>query len=201
MKIYTYPKSRSLRVLWAIEEIGVACDSVKVDLFDPNSDMKSPHPQGKVPFMTNEDISISETLAICIYLCEKYAGEALYPAKIEEKAIVNSWLSFALTDLEAPVMGLLKQLMFVPENKRSPDILDYFRSEATKVVSQVKLNGNDTWIAGKNFTLADIFMSHTLLWAKFGGISMDKNIEHYIDRAMNRPAFLIAQEGGLRPIQ
>ncbi|PHM45339.1 glutathione S-transferase [Xenorhabdus mauleonii] len=194
MKIYTYPKSRSLRVLWAIEEIGIPYDSVKVDLFNPDSDIKSPHPRGKIPFCTDEDISISETLAICIYLCEKYAGETLYPAKIEEKAAVNSWLNFALTDLEAPVWGLIKQLMFLPENRRSPDVVNYFRIEANKAVSQVKLIENDQWIAGENFTLADIFMSHTLQWAKFCGIPMDKSIEHYIDRAMNRPAFLIAQE-------
>ncbi|WP_244175705.1 glutathione binding-like protein [Xenorhabdus vietnamensis] len=63
-------------------------------------------------------------------------------------------------------------------------MVNYFRSEASKAVSQVNLTENYKWIAGENFTLADIFMSHILLWAKLCGIPMDKNIEHYIDRAM-----------------
>lgn len=122
MKIYTYPKSRSLRVLWTLEEIGAPYESVRVDLLSPNPSMKSPHPRGKVPFFTDEDISISETLAICVYLCERHTDEALYPTKIEEKAIVNSWLSFALTDLETSVWGLLKQLILVPDDQRTPDL-------------------------------------------------------------------------------
>lgn len=50
MKIYTYPKSRSLRVLWVLEEIGVTYEAIKVDLFNRGSNVKSPHPLGKVPF-------------------------------------------------------------------------------------------------------------------------------------------------------
>ncbi|MGB8927786.1 MAG: glutathione S-transferase family protein, partial [Pantoea agglomerans] len=41
MKIYTYPKSRSLRVLWALEEMGVNYESIRVDLLNPASEVKS----------------------------------------------------------------------------------------------------------------------------------------------------------------
>lgn len=194
MKIYTYPKSRSLRVLWAIEEIGATYESISVDLLSPAPDVKSPHPYGKVPFLTDGDVSVSETLAICIYICEQHPGTSLYPAESKEKASVNSWLSFALTDLEAPVWGLLKQMVFIPEPERSPDLMRYFKREASKVVSQIRLNPAHVWISGNSFTLADIFISHTLLWAKLCGIEMDKEIESYITRAMSRPAFLRAEE-------
>lgn len=104
MKIYTYPKSRSLRVLWVLEEIGVTYEAIKVDLFNRGSNVKSPHPLEKF-LLIDEEVSISETLAICIYLCEKHQNFTLYPANLGEKASVNSWLSFSLTDLEAPVWG------------------------------------------------------------------------------------------------
>ncbi|MGB9098282.1 glutathione S-transferase family protein [Erwinia sp.] len=194
MKVYTYPKSRSLRVLWALEEIGATYEPISVDILSQDPSKKSPHPYGKVPFFTDGNVSISETLAICIYLCEQHPGTPLYSADPQEKSLVNSWLSFALTDLEAPVWGLLKQLVFTPENQRSPDLMHYLKREATNVVSQISLHTDHTWIAGDNFTLADIFMSHTLLWAKLCGIEMDKKIEGYLSRAMSRPSFLAAQE-------
>lgn len=194
MKIYTYPKSRSLRVLWAMEEIGASYDSVRVDLFSPAPNVRSPHPYGKVPFLIDGNVSVSETLAICIYLCEQHTETSLYPADSEEKASVNSWLSFTLTDLEGPVWHLLKQVVFTPANQRSSDLINYFRHEATKVISQIRLNPAHVWIAGDNFTLADIFISHTLIWAKLCGIEINNEIESYTIRAMSRPAFLRAQE-------
>ena len=194
MKIYTYPKSRSLRVLWALEEIGVTYETIRVDLFNPASGMKSPHPFRKVPFLTDGEVSISETLAICIYLCEQHKNTDLYPVKPEEKASVNSWLSFSLTDLEAPVWSLLKQNVFTPENQRSPELINYLRNEAGKVISQIRFNPAHPWIAGNNFTLADIFLSHTLLWAKLCGLEINPETNRYIVRAMSRPAFVKAQE-------
>lgn len=194
MNIYTYPKSRSLRVLWVLEEIGAAYEAIKVDLMSPVPAVKSPHPYGKVPFLTDRNISLSETLAICIYICEQHPGTSLYPANSEEKASVNSWISFALTDLEAPVWNLLKQILFTPENQRSADLMSYFRHEASKVLSSIPFNPTYDWIAGNNFTLADIFVSHTLLWAKLCGLEIDKDINSYILRAMGRPGFLRAQE-------
>jgi glutathione S-transferase len=194
MKIYTYPKSRSLRVLWALEEMGVNYESIRVDLLNPASEVKSPHPLGKVPFLTDGEVSISETLAICIYLCEQHKNISIYPATAEEKSSVNSWLSFTLSDLEAPVWSLLKHVVFTPENQRSPDLMNYLSKEADKVISQIRFNPTQTWIASNNFTLADIFLSHTLLWAKLCGLEITEELDSYISRATSRPAFLKAQE-------
>ncbi|WP_336999148.1 glutathione S-transferase family protein [Pantoea agglomerans] len=194
MKIYTYPKSRSLRVLWALEEMGVNYESIRVDLLNPADEVKSPHPLGKVPFLTDGEVSISETLAICFYLCEQHKNISIYPATAEEKSSVNSWLSFTLSDLEAPVWSLLKHVVFTPENQRSPDLMNYLSKEADKVISQIRFNPTQTWIASNNFTLADIFLSHTLLWAKLCGLEITEELDSYISRATSRPAFLKAQE-------
>lgn len=193
MQVFTYPKSRSLRVLWALEELDMTYDTIQVDLFDANSNAKSLHPRGKVPFLIDGDVSIAETLAICLYLCEKKGESTLYPACLKSQASINAWLSFSLTDLESPVWNLLKLLVFTPENQRSADLLSYFRQEAEKAVAQVEINEENQWLVGNDFTLADIFMAHTLLWAKLCGVALNKNIEAYIERAMNRPAFLKAK--------
>jgi len=99
MKIYTYPKSRSLRVLWALEELEIPYETVKVDLLNRTS----PHSRGKIPFMIDGETGIEETLAICIYLCNKYHKETFYPFDLKKQSRVNSYISFALTDLESPI--------------------------------------------------------------------------------------------------
>ncbi|TKJ85789.1 glutathione S-transferase family protein [Erwinia persicina] len=194
MKIYTYPQSRSLRVLWALEEVSADYEAIKVDLFSREPTVKSPHACGKVPFLIDGNISLSEALAICVYICEQHSATSLYPSHPKKKASVNSWLSFALTDLESPLWNFFKLVFFTPENQRSPDLMNYFRYEAVNAVSLIHLSADHEWIAGESFTLADIFMTHTLLWAKKCGIEMDRDINDYIIRTMSRPAFLRAQE-------
>lgn len=163
MVIYTYPKSRSLRVLWTLEELGVNYESIKADILCETPAVASPHPRGKVPFLVDGDVSVCETLAICTYICEKYAGSTLYPTDPARRAAINSWISFALTDLESPVWNLLKQLLFVPEAQRAAPLLEYFRAGATQAVEMATPAHHTPWIAGDDFTLADIFMTHTLL--------------------------------------
>lgn len=194
LKIYTYPKSRSLRVLWTLEEMGIDYETVKVDLLTAEPRVKSPHLRGKVPFMTDGEVSIGETLAICIYLCEKHRDQALYPQSATEKVVVNSWLSFALTDLESPVWALLKQLVFTPAEQRSTELVNFLKGEADKAVATLRFDERQEWIASHHFTLADIFMSHTLQWAKYCGVELAPQIDNYINRAMSRPAQVRAQE-------
>ena len=61
-------------------------------------------------------------------------------------------------------------------------------------IALVRLHDHQAWVAGDNVALAEIFLSHTLLWAKICGAIMTPNAGNYLNRAMNRPAFLKAQE-------
>lgn len=194
LKIYRFPKSRSLKVLWTLEELGSDFESVKVDLLAKDSPLRSPHPFGKVPYLIEGDVSVSETLAICIYLCERSNNSSLYPTDIETKANVNAWLSFAMTDLEASIWGLLKQLVFVPEVKRSPDVVHYFTNEANRAISQLSINENTLWIACNEFTLADIFMSQILQWAKICGLMLPVTVNDYLEKTLNRTTYRKAVE-------
>ena len=194
MKVYTYPRSRSLRVLWALEELGVAYETIRVDLFSDSEQQSSPHPRKKVPFLVDGEVAIGETLAICLYLCEKHSSHAFYPPRIEDQAAVNAWLSFALTDLEAPIWGLAKQKILTPEAQRSEAVMAYFAYEADRAIASFQLRQHQLWIAGEHFTLADIFMTQTLLWAKSCGLTLSVDIEDYLMRTTARPAFITAQQ-------
>lgn len=71
MNVYTFPKSRSLRVLWTLEELKLDYTTSPVALFSTEPAASSPHPLHKVPVLENEGSLIFETAAICQYLGEK----------------------------------------------------------------------------------------------------------------------------------
>lgn len=189
--VYTHPQSRSLRVLWALEELSAEYEIIKVDLLTPTPRVVSPHPRGKVPFLVDGDTSVCETMAICIYLCQQQPGTSLYSTQVDEQAQINAWLSFAMTDLETPVWGLLRQKIFVPEAERCEEMTRYFQQDAERALASLRLEHR--WIAGDTFTIADIFMSHVLSWARQWGLELNQSLHDYIDAATNRPAFLRAQ--------
>ncbi|MEX9296433.1 glutathione binding-like protein [Providencia alcalifaciens] len=93
-----------------------------------------------------------------------------------------------------PIWNLLKQLVFIPEEKRSLSLVDYFKIESENVTRQFKLDKDNEWVAGDNFTLADIFLSHTLLWARLCHVNLSPAINDYIDRAISRRSYIQAQE-------
>ena len=192
MQIYRFPRSRSLKVLWVLEELGIDYDSLKVDLLTAQPSIQSPHPFGKVPYLVDGDLAISETLAICIYLCEKNAGDSLYPQDPVKQSAINTWISFALTDLESSVWGLLKQRLFVPAEQRSEAVIHYFTAEVQRVLQQIQLDETQPWIASDNFSLADIFMSQTLQWVTACGITLVPLLDAYLQKTMSRASFIRA---------
>lgn len=194
MKIYTFPKSRSLRVLWTLEELGVTYETIKVDLFCQEPEIKSPHSRGKVPFMIDGDIAIEETLAICHYVCKKYPKETFYPSDLKQQSRINSYVSFSLTDLESPIWNLLKQYVFISEGKRSLELVNYFKNESINAMKLFSFDEGKEWVTGDNFTLADIYLTHTLLWARLCGIHVSPAINDYIDRATRRTSYINASE-------
>lgn len=188
MQIFTYPKSRSLKILWVLEEIDTPYQATPVDLLDPHSHRRSPHPQAKVPYLIDGEFSLSESLAIGLYLCEKFSS-SLYPPCPKQRALIMQWLSVCLTELEPPLFNLLKQLLFTPETKRNSALIDEFTATALQVINQLNVVPNQAWLAGEQFSLADIFFTQPLHWATVAGIPLPEALQNYLERATARPAY------------
>lgn len=193
MNVYTFPKSRSLRVLWMLEELQLDYTTSPVELFSTQPLACSPHPLHKVPVLEDEGNLIFETVAICQYLGEKKGDGELYPTDPLRKAKVNEWLSFALTDLESPIWTLIKHKFLLPEALRSPAVIEAMFGDACKTLSAIAVP-EEGWIAGEHFTLADIFLSHTLMWAQLCGLPADDKLTRYVENCQRREAFSKALE-------
>jgi len=207
--------SRSQRVLWLLEELGLEYDIVR-HMRDPKTMLAPPelraiHPLGKSPVICDGDIVVAESGAICQYLIDTYAnGRLIPPAGTEERRRWNYFLHYAEGSAMMPL--LLKLVFDRVENSPAPFFVKPIaRSIAQRVkdsyiLPQIKQHldfleselGKHAWFAGEEFSAADIQMSFPLEAAHARG-GLDNNrpcLMAFLDRIQNRPAFQRALERG-----
>src|SRR5690348_10829454 len=112
MKLYGYRNGRTLRALWALEEVGAKYEYVEIDVLhgqgrDP--EFLKINPGGKVPVLDDDAAIITESAAICMHLAEKFpASQLLPPQGTIERGRCYKWISFILTELDAPLWTIAK---------------------------------------------------------------------------------------------
>ena len=198
--------SRSQRVLWLLEELGVPYEVKRYErdaktMLAP-VELRAIHPLGKSPVIADNGKIIAETGAIIDYLIETYGQGRLIPAAgTAERLRYTYWLHYAEGSAMTP---LLLKLVFTALPTRAPGLLrGLVKAIAAKaqtgfVDPQVKLHVDyweaeltkTAWFAGPDFTGADIAMSFPLEAAvSRGGAGTKPHIKALLDRIHARPAY------------
>ena len=115
-------KTRDLRVLWALEEMGLPYDVVGLD--HPKHDLDTPayralNPFGQIPVIDDEGVVVTESGAILLYLARK-SGK-LMPRDLAGEAQVLRWCVAALNTIEVPVLTFQKRGIARPAWKKTFD--------------------------------------------------------------------------------
>jgi len=207
--------SRSQRVLWLLEELGMPYDVRRYErdrktMLAPAA-LRAVHPLGKSPVIMDEATKVAESGAIIEYLVDRYdQGRLAPPAATQERLQYTYWLHYAEGSAMPP---LLLSLVF---NRVRSAPAPFFvrpiaRAIADKVMSsfvapQIDLHldfvegelGRSAWLAGDDFTAADIQMSFPLEAAAARGhvASRRPRIAAFLDRIHARPAYQRALERG-----
>jgi len=205
--------SRSQRILWMLEELGVGYE-VKRYQREPSMQapaaLKAVHPLGKSPVITDGDKTLAESGAILEYLAETYGnGRLVPPAGTAERIHYRYFLHYA----EGSLMPLLlMKLVFA----RIPGRLPFFFKPVGRAIAK---GANSTlldpqigthfmfleselakreWFAGADFTAADIQMSFPLEAAAARAPMMRQmpKLAAFLDRIHARPAYKRALEKG-----
>jgi glutathione S-transferase len=197
--LYGFPNSRSLRVAWTLEELGLEYAYRHVDLARGEGQSEAflaRHPDGKVPVLEDGELMLFESAAICRYLAERY-GEpgALMPAAIEERARVDQWLFFIIGELEQPLWTQAKHKFALPGEQRVPAVLPTAAWEFQRALAAVgRCFDGEGWLVGDRFTLADLLLAHTLTWAVKFKMRLPPALAAYRERVLARPALARAVE-------
>lgn len=188
LTIYGTTDSRTMRVLWAANELGLAFTHVPYDSNDPI--LKEPaflaiNPAGAIPAIDDNGFKLGESLAILLYLSKKYGEPPLYPATVEGEAEVWRWALWAQAHLEPYVQGdqLLK-----PVREATGDLAAPFVARSCALL-ETTLTGRD-WMLGAHFTAADLCVAAVLSPSRAAKLPLDRypNIRAWHLRCYSRPA-------------
>ena len=162
IKLHHLNKSRSKRIIWLLEELGVDYEIIAYQrdsqTFLAPLELKAIHPLGKSPVIEDDGLVITESGAITEYLINKYAADALAPKQGSQEYVdYSQWIHFAESSAILPL--LLK--MFVEKDGCETNFMAaYAEVEIAKVISYFDESLADkTYLVGEQLTGADIMMS------------------------------------------
>jgi glutathione S-transferase len=169
MRLYEFAPTRSIRVRWTLRELGVEFEAVSVDLIageHRRPEFLAINPAGKLPVLVDGDRVLTESVAIVLYLAEKYPAEGLIPRDLGERAQIYRWLLFTATELEQPLWRIARHTSLYPEERRLPGDVELAREEfgAMAAVLDAHMQGRQ-YVVGERVTVADLVLAYTLDWA------------------------------------
>lgn len=206
IKLHHLNNSRSQRVLWMLEELGLDYELVRYER-DPHT-MEAPaslrqvHPLGKSPVLEDGDLVLAESAVIIEYLAEHYGPHLLPEAGTAARRQCNYWLHYA----EGSLMPLLLMKLIFQKVKSGP--MPFFAKPIAKGIAgkvtgsfiDPRLNqhldfveaelGDSPWLLGESLSAADFQMSFPLEAARSrGGLGSRPRLNAYVDRIHAHPSY------------
>jgi glutathione S-transferase len=205
--------SRSQRVLWLLEELGVRYEIRRYErdrktMLAPK-ELKAVHPLGKAPVITEDDMTVAETGAIIEYIIDRYGeGRLIPPPQTDDRLRYTYWMHYAEGSAMTP---LLLKLIFTRLPQNAPALLRPIvaniadKANARVADPQIRMHldywdnelSKAEWFAGKDFTAADIMMSFPLEAAAARADAKSRPmVKAFLDRIHARPAYQAALKTG-----
>lgn len=198
LKLWHCKDTRSLRPLWALEEMGIDYE-LEVMPFPPRVFQKEyleVNPLGTIPYMQDGETTMTESTGICHYLVEKYQQKefGLQPDHAEYGDYLN-WLYHSDATLTFPQTLYLRYNIMEPEERKQPQVADDYRK--WYLARLRKLNEhifNREFLCDGRFTIADIAIGYALYLGEWIGIGGDyePQTQAYLERLKARPGFIRA---------
>jgi len=195
MKVYFAPRSRAVRSVWLLEEMGLPYDLHNFQLGAKEMRAEpylSINPMGRVPVLEDGDVTICESTAIAQYLVARHGDGSLSPSPDSpDFPAYLQWMHYAEGMIMPPVNTIVVETILLPPERRNQGNAD----RAIKLLNRALMgleshldDGRD-YLAGA-FSAADTVTGHAcVITADLGADLSDKpNIAAYRERLLARPA-------------
>jgi glutathione S-transferase len=195
MKLFGFKGTRSNRVEWMLQELGVDYELVKVDL--QTGQHKTPdhvarHAHGLVPALEDGDVRMIESAASCLYLADKFADKGLAPpVSSPARARYYQLAFYAVSTLDESVVPLFFHTVLYPPEKREQAVIDA-KTPIWETAAQLLTRelADSPYLLGKSFSAADVVVGYDLaLAAKAGLLAKYPKLAAYTERITSRDAF------------
>lgn len=198
LRLHFFPRTRATRVRWMLEELGLDYDLRVVDLRSGEQRQRAYrtiHPFGKVPALEIDGVVMTESLAICLYLADRYPEQGLapFPGDRPRRAAYMSWMAFSTGTLEPALIEEARQREAATSGRASPDpgpALTPWKDIAGHL-ERTFFGRSD--LTGEGFTAADIMNGSLMLWARATGLTSElPRVDAWLDALTQRPAYVRA---------
>ena len=189
--LYHAPQSRSSRMIWLLEELGVPYEIRPVSIFRPMTgegvgDPANPHPDKRVPAIEHDGALVAESVAILQYLTDAFPNAGLGPRiGTPERGAYLTWLAWYAATLEPAMFAQFGgELESSPMKQRSYDAA-MGRLEAALA--------NGPYVMGEHYTGADLLIGSAINFAR-QAFPESGALDAYAQRCKSRPANVRAME-------
>jgi glutathione S-transferase len=201
IEVHHLNNSRSQRVLWMLEELGVPYTVVRYER-DPKTilappELKKVHPLGKSPVIRDGDFVLAESGAIIEYLVEKYGNGRFVPQRgTREYETCRYWVHYAEGSL---MMQLLVKVYLDRVGEPAKALLERINGAVRMHLGYVEESlGSSQFLTGSMLTIADVQMSFPLELSATQGMLGDAHprLRALLARLHERPAYHAALAKG-----
>lgn len=194
--------SRSLRVVWLMEEMGIAYRIRPVDMLAEAEDREflEANPGGFIPVIQDGDVTMVESIAIMEYLMGRYGPTPLAPAPADPSfPAYQQFLHLGEAGLATLMMIIIMCRYFAPESERDNWAIGQSKQWIEKRMKLVRAQlARAPHMAGENFTAADISVTYALqLGSDHCGLELGEAEQAYLARTTGREAYQRAWETSL----
>ena len=189
--IYDFPSgARGLRAAWLCEEMGLPYTMLPVG-FPPDSSYRALNPFGTVPFLQDGSISMAESIAMMLYVAQKYGPTDTLPRADDARfAKVLQFTLFGEASLSSPMNALLAARFGAPDDQKRNWSASGIEARLKGVIDRLGDQlGDREFLVGSGLTLADISVATALrIWTRGLGQDLPGTLRIYCERLEHRPA-------------
>jgi glutathione S-transferase len=194
LQLYGNPRSRAMRCLWMLEEIGrpyqLMDKSTRADDLQSAEYLRL-NPNARIPTLVDGDLVLWESMAINLYLAQKYDG----PMHCPDAALLGlaaQWSFWAVLEIEHLLLNLLEHRALLAEFSRDPSVAErneLLLKRPLKVLNDALAAREH--LAGNSFTVADLNVASILIWGKMARLDLSAcpDLKRWLDGCLARPAY------------
>jgi glutathione S-transferase len=199
LQLYGNPRSRAMRCLWMLEEVGQPYQLVDKSLRADDlhsADYLRLNPNARIPTLVDGGLVLWESMAINLYLAQKYEGP-MHCASAEVLGLAAQWSFWAMLEIEHLLLHLLEHRVLLAEHAR--DLSAVERNELLLKKPLGILNGAlaaRSYLAGDGFSVADLNVASILAWGRIVRLDLSAwpELKRWLDDCLSRPANARARE-------
>jgi len=195
LKLYYVPRTRSTRPRWMLEELGVPYELHRVDLAAGEHRsaeyLERIQPLGRVPALTDGDVTLFESAAIVMYLADRHPEKALAPPPDSPvRGAYYQWILYTVTELEPHCQTHWNHTVRLPEAERVPEQAARARAAFNANLPPLEraLSDGREYLLG-DFSAADVVIGWVAGWAFLSQmVDSAPSLQAWSKRCSLRPA-------------